>query len=67
MLRGPFSIKTKFSPVSYELRLPQQYQGIHPVFHINKLKPWKSGDHDVSFCTLPKDIEGEEEYEVEEV
>ena len=65
---GPFTIKTKLSDLTYELNLPKRWK-IHPVFHASLLTPFRqTEEHGPSFAEPPPDIiEGEEEYEVEEV
>ena len=65
---GPFPIKKVLSDVSYELELPTQWK-IHPVIHTNLLTPYKeTALHGPNFTRPPPDlIDGEEEYEAEEV
>jgi len=64
----PFPIKRVLSDVSYELELPPQWK-IHPVIHANLLTPYKEMVlHRPNYTRLASDlIDGEEEYEVEEV
>ncbi len=65
---GPFPIKKVLSDVSYELELPPQWK-IHPVIHANLLTPYKeTALHRPNYTRPALDlIDGEEEYEVEEV
>ena len=65
---GPFPIKKVLSDVSYELELLAQWK-IHPVIHANLLMPYKeTALHSPNFTRPPPDlIDGEEEYEAEEV
>ena len=35
---GPFEILARIGPVAYELRLPQELQGIHDTFHVSNIK-----------------------------
>ena len=65
---GPFPIKKVLSQVSYELDLPSRWK-IHPVIHANLLTPYKETVlHGPNFTRpLPELIDGEEEYEVEQV
>jgi hypothetical protein len=59
------------NPVSFRLELPLQWKQkkIHPVFHASLLSPYKEmEEHGANFPELPPDlVEGEEEYEVEQV
>jgi hypothetical protein len=65
---GPFTIKEKISPVAYRINLPNHMK-IHNVFHIDLLTPFHQSDnYGEAFPQPPPDlIEGEEEYEVEEI
>ncbi len=65
---GPFPIKKVLSDVSYKLELPPQWK-IHPVIHANLLTPYKEMVlHGPNYTQPAPDlINGEEEYEVEEV
>ncbi len=65
---GPFPIKRVLSDVSYELDLPPRWK-IHPVIHTNLLTPYKETVlHRPNYTQPAPDlIDGEEEYEVEEV
>ena len=65
---GPFKVKKVLSPITYQLNLPIQWK-IHDVFHINLLTPYQETDfHGPNFAQPPPDlIDGEEEYEVEQV
>jgi hypothetical protein len=67
---GPYSVKRKVGTHAYELRLPPLMSRIHPVFHVVKLKP--APDDPIAGCRVnpPPDpvlVDGEEEYEVEEI
>src|SRR5882762_9395429 len=64
----PFQITKVLGPVTYQLRLPDQWQ-IHPVFHVDLLTPYKEmATYGSNYMRPPPDlINGEEEYEVEHV
>ena len=65
---GPFKIRKVLSPITYQLTLPPQWK-IHNVFHADLLTPYQETElHGPNFTRPPPDlIEGEEEYEVEEI
>ena len=65
---GPFKITRVLSPITYQLELPPQWK-IHDVFHIDLLTPYhETNIHGPNFAQPPPDlIDGEEEYEVEEI
>jgi hypothetical protein len=62
---GPYQIVKKLGDLNYQLKLPQSMK-IHDVFHVHLLKP----HHPSSWHQKPLppvEVEGEEEYEMEEV
>jgi hypothetical protein len=65
---GPFKIIKAISSVAYQLQLPASWN-IHPVFHASLLSPYsKTTSHGPNFTRPPPDlIDGEEEYEVEQI
>jgi hypothetical protein len=70
---GPFAIKRKLSPLTYELDLPPSLP-IHPVFHISKLRLHRISDRFAPYRpTLPASrpppviINEQEEHEVEAI
>ena len=65
---GPFKIRKVLSPIIYQLKLPPQWK-IHDVFHVDLLMPYHETKlHGPNFMRPPPDlIDGEEEYEVEEI
>ena len=65
---GPFKIRKVLLPITYQLELPLQWK-IHDVFHIDLLTPYHDAKlHQPNFTRPPPDlIDGEEEYEVEEI
>jgi hypothetical protein len=64
----PFLITKEISPVVFQLMLPSQWR-IHNVFHASLLMPYKEmEEHGENFAQLPPElIEGQEEYEVEQI
>lgn len=65
---GPFEILDKVGTHAYRLKLPQQWKNVHPVFHVSKLDPYNEDPESPNFPQPPPDIvEGEPEWEVEEV
>jgi hypothetical protein len=68
---GPFKVIDVINPVAFQLELPSQWKQkkVHPVFHASLLLPYKEmEEHGANFPELPPDlVEGEEEYEVEQV
>ena len=56
------------SPVTYRLRLPTSLK-IHNVFHVDLLTPYyETQEHGENYAQPPPElIDGEEEYQVEEI
>ncbi len=65
---GPFPIIQVMSPVNYQLKLPTQW-GIHDVFHIDLLTPYRETDiHGSNYSRPAPDlIDNKEEYKVEKI
>jgi hypothetical protein len=65
---GPFNVIDKISPVAYRIKLPETMK-IHNVFHIDLLTPYhETQSHGPNFTQPPPElIDGEEEYEVEDI
>lgn len=66
---GPYKIVEKISTNAYKLLLPVKMKNVHPVFHVNLLRKFsKSEIKGQTEDELPPiEIEGREEFEVEEV
>jgi Chromo (CHRromatin Organisation MOdifier) domain/Integrase zinc binding domain len=68
---GPFPVIQVINPVVFKLELPDQWRQkrVHPVFHASLLSPYKETEENGQTFTEPAPdiIEGEEEYEVEQV
>ncbi|CAI7854072.1 unnamed protein product, partial [Closterium sp. NIES-54] len=55
---GPFTVTRVLSPVNYRLQLPS-YMKIHPVFHVQRLRPFRAPSHDCPATRqLPPMFEG---------
>jgi hypothetical protein len=65
---GPFKVVAKISNVAYKLQIPPTWP-IHDIFHASLLTPYKeTEEHGKNFIKPPpKEIEGEERYEVEQI
>jgi hypothetical protein len=65
---GPFTVTEQISPVAYRIKLPQS-MNIHDVFHVDLLTPYASTNaYGEAYPQPPPElIDGEEEYEVEEI
>ncbi|KAF8823142.1 hypothetical protein HHX47_DHR12000006 [Lentinula edodes] len=68
---GPYRILEKIGPLDYRLDLPLSLDRLHPVFHVDKLYPWKGNSINGEIPTPPEPVyledEDEPEYEVEEI
>ncbi|QRW24723.1 hypothetical protein RhiXN_11635 [Rhizoctonia solani] len=64
---GPFEVLEKISSHAYRLKLPETLK-IHDIFYVGLLsKVYKSPSQPFPECPPPETIEGEEEYEVEQI
>jgi hypothetical protein len=65
---GPFPIKQKISEVAYRISLPPSMK-IHDVFHVDLLTPYaETSAYGKPYLRPPPEtIDGEEEYEVEDI
>src|ERR1700692_228723 len=65
---GPYEVKEQMSPVTYRLELPTSLK-IHNVFHVDLLTPYyETQEHGENYAQPPPElIDGEEEYQVEEI
>ena len=67
---GPFSIEKKEGQSAYRLRLPATWRRVHPVFHEALLTPYRAPTYPsqrLPTPALPVIVEGDEEYEVDEI
>ena len=65
---GPYEVIKQMSPVTYRLKLPTSLK-IHDVFHVDLLTPYhETEEHGENYTQPPPElIDGEEEYQVEEI
>ena len=65
---GPFEIEEVIGPVTYQLKLPQEWK-VHNVFHATLLKPYiETETHGENYTRPPPDLlEEQEVYEVETI
>ena len=66
---GPFKILEKIGELNYKLDLPHRLRQLHPVFHVDRLSPWKGNDVNgvIPPPPEPDEVEGALEYEVEKI
>ncbi|KAF8824214.1 hypothetical protein HHX47_DHR8000230 [Lentinula edodes] len=68
---GPYCILDKIGPLDYCLDLPLSLDRLHPIFHVDKLYPWKGNPINGEITTPPELVyledKDELEYEVEEI
>jgi hypothetical protein len=66
---GPFHIPKVISPSTYKLTLPASMQGVHPTFHVSRLRKHHPDKIEHRKTNTPSliQVNGEEEWEVEEV
>jgi transposase InsO family protein len=67
---GPYKVLAKVGPAAYKLKLPYSMRRLHPVFPVVKLTlsppdPIEGREHPTH--PDPEIVDGEEEYEVEEI
>lgn len=65
-MMGPFRIDEPIGTQAYRVHLPSNYR-IHNVFHVSLLEPYHRRDGAQEILPPPDLIEGEEEWEVEEI
>jgi hypothetical protein len=66
---GPFKIAEKIGELDYRLILPRSMKRLHPIFHVDKLSPWK-GNEVNGIRPLPPPpivLDDQEEWEVREI
>ena len=68
---GPFEVLEKVGDLDYRLDLPEEFDRHHPIFHVNKLYPFKGNLVNGLLPEPPAPVEWEDEdepeYEVEKI
>jgi hypothetical protein len=66
---GPYEIIAKPSRASFTLRLPQEFRGVHPVYHVSMLEmaPASAIPGRTTDPPPPVEIDGDLEYEISEI
>ena len=65
---GPFKVLERIGTHAYKLELPSQWKTVHPVFHVSKIEEYHEDPKHPNHPSPPPDvIEGEPEWEVEEI
>ena len=62
---GPFQVLERIGNNAYRLELPKKYGKIHHTFHVSLLEPYRTRDGFEP--PEPIDIDGDEEWEVDEI
>lgn len=63
---GPYEVLERIRDLDYRLKLPPSMK-VHPVFHVNRLSPYRDNGLDKPPPPDSVEIEGEEEYKVEKI
>ena len=63
---GPFKVLARVGDLDYKLELPSWLK-IHDVIHVERLSPWRDNGLDPPPPPEPVVVDGEEEYEIEEI
>jgi hypothetical protein len=63
---GPFKVIERISDLDFKLDLPH-YLKLHPVFHVNRLAPYRDNGLDKPPLPDSVTVEGEEEYKVDKI
>src|SRR5688572_18995802 len=60
---GPYKVTKKIGELDYQLDLPASLSRLHPVFHVDKLSPWKGNDVNGLLPPPPEPVELDDNYE----
>jgi hypothetical protein len=66
---GPYRVSERVGDLDYRLDLPASLSRLHPVFHVDKLSPWKGNDINGILPPPPEPVELEDgtEWEVGDI
>ena len=66
---GPYKVIQKIGLLDYRLALPLSLARLHPIFHVDKLTPWKGNEVNGILPPPPEPVELEDglEYEVQDI
>ncbi len=64
---GPYLVIERIGTQAYRLKLSQLVGSIHDVFHVSLLEPYVSDGRRAPEPPPPIDVDGEEEYKLEEI
>jgi len=64
---GPFTIIDKVGESAFKLKVPKTWKMMYPVFNETFLEPYTPSERPATKRPLPTIIEGQEEYDVEEI
>ena len=64
---GPFDILERIGPVAYRLNLPLNFKGIHNVFHVSRMHPWREDGKRKPPPPESFELDGEPHWNVEKI
>ena len=66
---GPYRVVERVGDLDYRLSLPRSLSRLHPVFHVDKLSPWKGNGINGILPPPPEPVELDDglEYEVQDI
>ena len=65
---GPFEILERIGKVAYRLKLTKNFKGLHNVFHVSRLHPWREdGPRRPPKAPESFELEGEPYWNVEKI
>ena len=64
---GPFDILERIGPMAYRLKLPVNFKGLHNVFHVSRMHPWREDGKRKPPLPEPFELDGEPHWNVDKV